>query len=574
MRSLMLAANLLTNLAAEVPSLERNHLTITSPAGVPRGDFGTSVAVWEGLVLVGAPKVSNLRGAVFIFDATDGSPVATLHPSEGLNSAGFGKALVIHDDMLLVGAWIEGAGYLFDLRNLSLVEKFEPNPSGSRSGWAVGLSSNHAVIGNYVGSSGVVRSGSAFLFDSTSGRQVAQLAPSPATDDADFGWAVATAGGGVIVGAHGETEDGVRNAGAAYIFQNQGGLQPRRLAPSVANSSTFGLSFGNAVAASDDRFVISSYRDDDVGVDRGAIYLGSFADPESLRKVTHPDPSTIFFGRSLAFIGNDVLVGADGTIVDGNPSAGAAFLIDFRTGDILSGFRANDGRAYDEFGSSVAISGSYVVVGAPKADFRSQGQDSVCVFARTSAVKAEVIGKPTINRQTGLLEQSIQITNTSSIGIEGFRLAIDALPEEVVLVNAMKPDGTLEIRRRIDAGESFQLVLEFYSPTRFSSFELSLEAEKAEVSPHSTTDKPGTSTPRCTFLEDGSLLLEFSSSPGKRHEIHYSDDGEDWKISPVPIHSASNRVQWIDRGPPRTDSPPSDKSSRFYRVREISEPAE
>ena len=70
---------------------------------------------------------------------------------------------------------------------------------------------------------------------------------------------------------------------------------------------------------------------------------------------------------------------------------------------------------------------------------------------------------------------------------------------------------------------------------------------------------------------DGGLLIEFTAAPGSLYEVQYSDDNADWKVSPTRIRAAGNRVQWIDRGPPRTDSPPTDKTSRFYRVREIAE---
>ena len=69
------------------------------------------------------------------------------------------------------------------------------------------------------------------------------------------------------------------------------------------------------------------------------------------------------------------------------------------------------------------------------------------------------------------------------------------------------------------------------------------------------------------------LLIEFSSRAGSLYEIQYSDKPTEWKLSPTRIRATANRTQWIDRGPPRTDTHPSDKSTRFYRVVEIPEAA-
>jgi hypothetical protein len=73
-------------------------------------------------------------------------------------------------------------------------------------------------------------------------------------------------------------------------------------------------------------------------------------------------------------------------------------------------------------------------------------------------------------------------------------------------------------------------------------------------------------------MAGGSVMIEFTTTPGALYEIHYSDDAADWKLSPVRVRAAGNRVQWIDSGPPRTATPPSGEPCRFYRVRELPQP--
>jgi hypothetical protein len=121
--------------------------------------------------------------------------------------------------------------------------------------------------------------------------------------------------------------------------------------------------------------------------------------------------------------------------------------------------------------------------------------------------------------------------------------------------------------------------------TPFSSFELMLEyasndrlpaAFTPEITVEVVLEPPPDDAPaaagsfaleRILRLPEGNLLLEFSSEPDRHYAIEYSDDGTRWKSSPAIVPSTGSRTQWIDRGPPRTTSPPATQSSRFYRVR-------
>jgi hypothetical protein len=178
------------------------------------------------------------------------------------------------------------------------------------------------------------------------------------------------------------------------------------------------------------------------------------------------------------------------------------------------------------------------------------------------------------NRQTGLYEHTLTVTNTAQREIAGFDLSISGLPAGVQVFNASDcEDGTwcVQHRQPLAAGASVTLILEYYAPVRGTVIEpkvtVSLVTEP-ESDPAAAA--PGLAVDRCEMLEDG-LLIEFTATPGSLYEVQYSNDNAVWKVSPTRIRAAGNRVQWIDRGPPRTDSPPADKSSRFYRVRELPE---
>jgi hypothetical protein len=67
-------------------------------------------------------------------------------------------------------------------------------------------------------------------------------------------------------------------------------------------------------------------------------------------------------------------------------------------------------------------------------------------------------------------------------------------------------------------------------------------------------------------LADGTCLIEFSAVPGQVYHIQYTEDLHNWKTVVPSVTNDANRIQWIDNGPPKTDSFPGDKSIRVYRV--------
>jgi hypothetical protein len=69
-------------------------------------------------------------------------------------------------------------------------------------------------------------------------------------------------------------------------------------------------------------------------------------------------------------------------------------------------------------------------------------------------------------------------------------------------------------------------------------------------------------------MKDGAFLIEFTAEAGHYYRVEYSDDCRAWKSCPESILAGAIKVEWIDRGPPWTDSHPATKSSRFYRITE------
>lgn len=181
-----------------------------------------------------------------------------------------------------------------------------------------------------------------------------------------------------------------------------------------------------------------------------------------------------------------------------------------------------------------------------------------------------LVGGVVLNRQTGLFEQRITILNGGVRDLGGFQLQVSGLPKDVTLQNASGPGGGISYLTPLPVGQSLTLTLEFLSASRQANFTPVVTASPALPEPAPEAAAGGEAILRSDLLEDG-FLLEFTAVPGARYQVLYSPDNARWLVSPVTILAGANRVQWIDRGPPKTESKPG-SGSRFYRVQRIADP--
>jgi len=189
-----------------------------------------------------------------------------------------------------------------------------------------------------------------------------------------------------VVGAKGDDDNG-SSSGSAYLFHTDGAFEKKLTAPDGAGGDNFGL----AVAVSGSSVVVGAPGDDDNGVSSGSAYLfhtnGAF-----VKKLTAPDGAGgDSFGSAVAVSGSSVVVGAVQNNAKGHRS-GAAYL--FNTdGAFVKKLAAPDGLAGDKFGFAVAVSGSFVVVGAAEDDNNGIGSASAYLF-HTDGVFVEKLAAP------------------------------------------------------------------------------------------------------------------------------------------------------------------------------------
>ena len=201
---------------------------------------------------------------------------------------------------------------------------------------------------------------------------------------------------------------------------------------------------------------------------------------------------------------------------------------------------------------------------------RATGMVSIAVIAAPMAMTEEA---PVHNTQTGLFEQRVTVSNDGLMALAAFRLNITGLPTNVVVWNASGTNAGapyLQYNRALNPGESVTLRIEYYVPDRRPFHPTITLMPVMPSAPKPANGGGGVAINRC-FMDtrlpgEPRYVIEFSSTPGHIYTIIYSDDMNVWKTALPAVTATANSTQWYDDGPPKTDSKPAEKGTRFYRV--------
>ena len=226
-------------------------------------------------------------GSAYLFDVASSSQLAKLTASDGAADDQFGLSVGISGNLAIVGAHMDddngvnsGSAYLFDVASGSQLAKLTPSDGAAedRFGTSVAIDGNLAIVGAFGDNVNGNYSGSAYLFDVVSGAQLAKLTPSDGAASDAFGVSVALSGNLAIVGASGDNDNG-SNSGSAYLFDVTSGAQLAKLTASDARPhSTF---FGAAVGISDNAAIVGAFYHNNGGT-LGSAYLYHVPEPSAL----------------------------------------------------------------------------------------------------------------------------------------------------------------------------------------------------------------------------------------------------------------------------------------------------
>jgi hypothetical protein len=202
---------------------------------------------------------------------------------------------------------------------------------------------------------------------------------------------VAVSGDTAVVGARQDRVGSNDYQGSAYVFIRTGNNWTQQAQLTAADGATRDF-FGHSVAISGDTVVVGAYGAD-VGAnqDQGSAYVftrGGNGWTQQQELSDSQGAADDRFGTSVAIDGDTVVVGATGHEVFTMGRVGTAYVFtrNGTTWSQQSEFTGWDGAPNDSFGSSVAISGEMAVVGASRHQVGSNaGQGAAYVFARSGS---------------------------------------------------------------------------------------------------------------------------------------------------------------------------------------------
>jgi len=222
--------------------------------------------------------------------------------------------------------------------------------------------------------------GAAHVYDTRSGRHLRQLRPTTLAHLDRFGTSVAVSGRLGIVGAPGDDEKAA-NSGAVYVFDLPTGRLLRKLLP---EPFVAGGEFGSSVAMSEHLALVGVPYDDALNVgDRvGTAHLMDVLTGTRLRilKPSNPTPYSLY-GSSVALDGSFAVVGAPNE-ASSAAGAGAVYLHNLHTSNRLRRIAPAGLMADDCFGQAVAISQNRLLIGAPGRDGAAADEGAAYLFDR------------------------------------------------------------------------------------------------------------------------------------------------------------------------------------------------
>ncbi|MCA9211889.1 MAG: hypothetical protein KDB27_02395 [Planctomycetales bacterium] len=292
----------------------------------------------------------------------------------------FGWSTGIHRGIGIFGApnaqnngAASGAAFLFDVTTGEQLARLVPDDigPGDRFGVSVAIYNDIAIVGSLLADAQGEDSGAAYLFDVNTGKQLHKLVGDSVTTRDEFGVSVDVYGTTAIVGAH------KHNSGLAYLFDVTSGQQ---LGTLLSEDAAPGDLFGVAVSIDQGTALIGARYDDEFGTSAGSAYLFDVATQKQLHKLNSHDAYTgDRFGMYLDLEGNTAIV-ASRYDDDAKKSSGSAYLFDVTTGEERFKLTAADADPNDHFGSGVSLSGNIALIGAVNDETDAQLQGSAYLF--------------------------------------------------------------------------------------------------------------------------------------------------------------------------------------------------
>lgn len=256
----------------------------------PGDQFGNSVAISGALLIIGAWGDDNngeFSGSAYLYDASNPvhpNLIAKLLANDGEANDQFGNSVGISGLRAIVGAWWDGdngdksgSAYIFETITGQQLFKLSASDGSSEEffGNSVAINGDTAIVGVQYDDVIGINSGSAYLFDATTGEQIYKLQPEDAAEGDFFGQTVAISGTTAVIGSYWDDDNGDKS-GSAYLFDLKSGLQFIKLLSHDEDDKEnvrAGDWFGVNVAISGTTAIIGASHDEVSGLISGSAYL-------------------------------------------------------------------------------------------------------------------------------------------------------------------------------------------------------------------------------------------------------------------------------------------------------------
>ena len=471
--------------------------TLNNPNPSANDYFGYSVAISGNYAIVGShgedDAGGNQSGKAYIFDVTTGALLQTLDNPNAYGTSqsdSFGGKVGITDTYAIVVAAAEddaggassGKAYIFDVTTGALLQTLDnPNAYGTSEGdtfgASVGISGNYVIVGAiYEDDAGGASSGKAYIFEleMEAGNEIdAPGAPTIGTATvvdhetvtvaytapSDDGYATietytATSSPGGITGTLSQAGSGTitvtgLSGSTSYTFTVTATNSYTTGDPSNASStvttpatpiatflrtldnpndygSSLEDSFGQVVGISGNYAIVGAWKEDDAGgTDSGKAYIYNNSTGALLHTLDNPNDygtsAADNFGSKVAISDTYSIVGAYNEDDAGGLGSGKAYIYNNSTGALLHTLdnpNDYDTSAGDQFGITVAISDTYAIVAAyteDDADGTSSGK--AYIFNNSTGALVHTLDNPNAygTSANDLFGNSVALTDSYAI---------------------------------------------------------------------------------------------------------------------------------------------------------------
>ena len=211
--------------------------------------------------------------------------------------------------------------------------------------------------------------------------------------------------------------------------------------------------------------------------------------------------------------------------------------------------------------------------------FLARATDNLGATGTSAPVSVSLIDRPpltllggvTFNPQSGLFHLTNVVFNPTYSIFDAVRVYIYGISNPIVVANATGiTNGIPYVQSAgpILPGSAWTNTIKFFVPLGAVTPNPKLVTELVmPTTPIATvTNGTGLHIARGSMLRDRTFMVEFVTATNRQYYLQFSRDLKNWTTVQPPIPGNGTTIQWIDAGPPETESLPVLANQRFYKV--------